>query len=92
MGRMVNSESGGVGEDNCSDSLWAVRRGAMTPQWPDNRVYIFPTTSETQHSGRLWCPLPNWKWVVPTLHLEVSRRGRYEGTQSVDVCVGAIIK
>ena len=40
--RMVNWGSGEVGEDNHSESPGVVRRGAMAPQWPGNRVYLFP--------------------------------------------------
>jgi len=66
---MVNWESGGVGEDNHSESPGVVRRGAMTPQWPSNRVYLFPMTSEMLCPERVWYTLPDWQWVVPTRHL-----------------------
>ena len=42
--------------------------GAMTPQWPSNRVYLFPQSSETRplFSELYLLCLPNWQWVVPT--------------------------
>ena len=67
--RMVNWGSGGVGEDNHSGSPGVVRRGAMAPHWPSNRVYLFPVTSEVLRLGRIWYTLPNWQWVVPTRHI-----------------------
>ena len=66
---MVNWGSGEVGEDNRSESPGVVRRGAMAPHWPSNRVYLFPVTSEVLRPGRIWYTLPNWQWVVPTSHM-----------------------
>ena len=61
-----------VGEDNHSESPGVVRRGAMAPHWPSNRVYLFPVTSEVLRPGRIWYTLPNWQWVVPTRQLTKS--------------------
>ena len=66
--RMVNWSSGEVGEDNCSESPGVVRRGAMAPHWPSNRVYLFPVTSGVLRPERIWYTLPNWQWVVLTRH------------------------
>ena len=68
VGRMMNWESGGVAEDNHSESSGVVHREAMALQWPSNRVYLFPMTSEMPYPGRVWYALPNWQWVVPTCH------------------------
>ena len=69
--RMVNWGSGDVGEDNHSKSPGVVRRGAMAPHWPGNRVYLFLVTSGVLHPERIWYTVPNWQWVVPTCHLKV---------------------
>ena len=66
--RMVNWSSGEVGKDNCSESPGVVRRGAMAPHWPGNRVYLFPVTSGVLRPERIWYALPNWQWVVLTRH------------------------
>ena len=52
--RMVNWGSGEVGEDNRSESPGVVRRGAMAPHWPGNRVYLFPVTSGLLLPERIW--------------------------------------
>ena len=75
--RMVNWGSGGVGEGNYSESAGVVRRRAMAPHWPSNRVYLFPVASEVLRPGRIWSALPHWQWVVPTRHLiNYGARGR----------------
>ena len=51
--RMVNWDSGEVGEDNYSESPGDVRCGDMAPHWPGNRVYLFPVTSGVQHPERI---------------------------------------
>ena len=66
---MVNWGSREVGEDNHSESPGVMRRGAMAPHGPGNRVYLFPVTSGVLHPERIWYTLPNWQWVVPTRHL-----------------------
>ena len=66
--RMVNWGSGDVGEDNHSESLWVVSRGAMATHWPGNRVFLFSLTSRVLLPERIWYLLPNWQWVVPTRH------------------------
>ena len=53
--RMVNWSSGEAVEDNRSESLGVVRRGAMAPHWPSNRVYFFPVP---EGFGTL-CPIGN---------------------------------
>ena len=67
VGRMVISRPGRAEEDNHTEGPWPVRPGAMAPHyWPGSRLYLFPQTSETLHSGRVLCALSNWQWVVPT--------------------------
>jgi len=43
----------------------------MTPPWPSNREYLYPPGTGTRllPLRELRCALPNWQWVVPTLHL-----------------------
>ena len=61
-----------------SESLYVVRiprarcGRAMTPRYPGTRLYLFPTTSESQLVPKGYVPgsLPNWSWVVPTRHLD----------------------
>jgi len=42
----------------------------MTPRWPSNRRYLFPQAPEAGFLPSIYdqYALPNWQWVVTTLH------------------------
>jgi len=47
VGRVVISMMGEAGTDYGNGGQETERPGAMTPQWPSNRLIVFPSTSET---------------------------------------------